>query len=58
MNQSRDGDGATDDDAIKACRRIPFFGRDRHRIRIIGDITEPLDTEWEADVDPDRVLNP
>ena len=56
MNQS--GDEATDDDAIEVSRRISFFGRDRHRIRIIGDITEPLDTEWEADVDPDRVLNP
>ena len=35
-----------------------FFGADRDRIKIIGDIISPIDVEWEAEVDPDRVLNP
>ncbi len=34
------------------------FGRDRDIILIHGDIGEPIDVEWEAEVDPDRVLNP
>ena len=34
------------------------FGRDRGRIRILGDIGEPIDVEWEAESDPDRVFNP
>lgn len=34
------------------------FGRDRDIIQIHGDIIEPLDVEWEAESDPDRVLNP
>ncbi len=34
------------------------FGRDREKIQILGDIIEPIDLEWEADKDPDRVLNP
>ena len=34
------------------------FGRDREKIKILGDISEPIDVEWEADEDPDRVLNP
>ena len=34
------------------------FGRDKDIIQIHGDIIEPLDVEWEAEVDPDRVLNP
>ena len=33
------------------------FGRDRDKIRILGDIIEPIDVEWEAESDPDRVLN-
>ena len=47
------------------CRLIPYrralkapFGRDRDIIRILGDIAEPIDVEWEAEADPDRVLNP
>ena len=47
------------------CRLVPYrkapkapFGRDRNIIRILGDITEPIDVEWEAEVNPDRVLNP
>ena len=34
------------------------FGRDRDRIRILGDIIEPVEMEWEAGANPDRVLNP
>ena len=35
------------------------FGRDREKIQVIlGDIIEPIDVEWEAEKDPDRVLNP
>ena len=34
------------------------FGRDRDIIKIHGDIIEPLDVEWEAETNPDRVLNP
>ena len=35
-----------------------LFGRDRDIILIHGDIGEPIDVEWEAESDPDRVLNP
>ena len=35
-----------------------LFGIDRGRFQIIGDIIEPLGVEWEAEVHPDRVLNP
>ena len=36
-----------------------WFGIDRgHRIEILGDIIEPIDVEWEAHTNPDRVLNP
>ena len=34
------------------------FGRYRDIIQIHGDIGEPIDVEWEAQSDPDRVLNP
>ena len=34
------------------------FGRDRDRIRILGDIIEPIDLEWEAEANPDRTTNP
>ena len=37
--------------------RAPF-GRDRDKIRILGDIVEPTGVVWEAEADPDRVLNP
>ena len=32
-------------------RKIPdtFFGADKDKIKILGDIIEPLDIEWEAD---------
>lgn len=35
-----------------------FFGADRGRIRILGDIIEPIIVDWEAASEPDRVLNP
>ena len=35
-----------------------WFGRDRDKITILGDIISPIDVEWEAESDPDRVLNP
>lgn len=31
-----------------------WFGADRDRIEIIGDIVSPMDVEWEADVNPGR----
>lgn len=38
-------------------RKAPW-GADKGRIRILGDIISPVDVEWEAEVNPDRVLNP
>lgn len=35
-----------------------LFGRDRDNVRILGDILEPVAVEWEAEADPDRVINP
>ena len=35
-----------------------WFGADRGRIEIVGDVISPIDVEWEAEVNPDRVLNP
>ena len=32
-----------------------LLGADRDIIRIHGDIVDPLDVEWEAEVDPARV---
>ena len=34
------------------------WGADKGRMRILGDIISPVDVEWEAEVNPDRVLNP
>ena len=34
------------------------FGRDRDKIGILGDMTAPIDAEWEAETNPYRVLNP
>ena len=40
-------------------RPTTLFGIDRGRLQIVGDIDGALsDVEWEAEVDPDRVLNP
>ena len=33
-----------------------LLGADRDIIRIYGDIVAPLDVEWEAEADPDRVI--
>ena len=35
-----------------------WFGADRARIEIVGDIISPIDLEWEAEVTPDRVVVP
>ena len=35
-----------------------LFGAGRGRMKILGDIVSPLDVEWEAQSDPDRVINP
>ena len=35
-----------------------WFGRDRDIIKIHGDIGPPIDVDWEAETNPDRVLNP
>ena len=35
-----------------------LFGVDKGRIEILGDIVAPLEADWEAERDPDRVLEP
>ena len=35
-----------------------LFGAGRDRMKILGDIISPIDVEWEAQSDPDRVINP
>ena len=35
-----------------------WFGADKGVIEIIGDIISPIDVEWEAMSNPDRVLDP
>ena len=35
-----------------------LFGIDRGKLEILGDVISPIDVEWEAESDPDRVLNP
>lgn len=42
------------------CRDQPeeIFEADRDIIRIHSDIVDPLDVEWEAESEPDRVANP
>ena len=35
-----------------------LFGIDKGRLKITGDIISPIDVEWEAQSDPDRVINP
>ena len=39
-------------------RRGAPWGRYRDIIQIHGDIISPVDVEWEAESDPDRVPNP
>ena len=45
---------------LVAYRSAPksWFGADRGKIEILGDIVSPIADEWEADSNPDRVLNP
>ncbi len=50
---------------LPVSRLVPFrkklkapFGRDRDIIQIHTDIIEPIDIEWEADANPDRVISP
>ena len=45
---------------LSAHREKPktLFGMDKGRIKIIGDIISPIDVEWDAMVNPDRVINP
>ena len=42
------------------CQEKPksWFGRDKTIIKIHGDIVSPIDVEWEAESNPDRVLKP
>ena len=35
-----------------------WFGADQGKIEILGDIVSPIDVEWEAESNPDQVLNP
>ena len=35
-----------------------WFGADEGIIEILGDIISPMDVEWEAMTNPDRVVNP
>ena len=35
-----------------------WFGADRDRLKILGDTISPIEAEWEAESNPDRVLNP
>ena len=52
-------------EGLPVSRLVPFrerqktlFGIDRGRFEIIGDVISPIGVRWEAEVDPDRVLNP
>ena len=42
------------------CQKRPttMFGADRDRMMITGDVISPIDLEWDAISDPDRVINP
>ena len=35
-----------------------LYGLGRGRMKITGDIISPIDVEWEAQSNPDRVVNP
>ena len=35
-----------------------WFGADEGIVEILGDIISPIDVEWEAMSNPDRVVNP
>ena len=34
------------------------FGAGRDRMKSVGDIISPVDVEWQAETNPDSVLNP
>ena len=33
------------------------FGRDRDKLQILNDILEPIDVEWEAEINRDQATN-
>lgn len=35
-----------------------LFGIDKGRIRLLGDVVEPLDEKWDAEANPERTLMP
>ena len=35
-----------------------FFDIERGKLEILGSVVAPVAVAWEADSDPDRVLNP
>ena len=39
-------------------RAKSLYGLGRDRMKITGDIISPIDVEWEAQSNPDRVVNP
>ena len=39
-------------------RAKTLFGIDRGKLKILGDVVSPIDVEWYAESDPDRVVNP
>ena len=52
-------------EGLPVSRLVPFrerpktlFGINLGRFEIIGDVISPIGVRWEAEVDPDRVLNP
>ena len=45
---------------LASCREGPgsFLGPDGGRIEILGAIMSPMEAEWEAEVNPERVIDP
>ena len=45
---------------LTTCQERPktLFGADRGRMKITGDIISPMDVEWDAISNPDRVIDP
>ncbi len=45
---------------LTTCQERPktLFGAGRDRIKILGDIISPIDVEWDAISNPDRVIDP
>ena len=42
---------------LKAPQRPPW-GKYSSQLKFAGDVMSPVDVDWEADTNPDRVLNP